>query len=35
MTQIRRITSKKWEIATSRNVDYEKLVTKGRFFSTK
>lgn len=35
MTDIRRITSEKWEIATSRNDDYEKLVTRGRFFPTK
>ena len=35
MTGMRRITSEKWEIATSRNEDYEKLVTRGRLFPTK
>lgn len=35
MTELRRITGEKWEIATSRNDDYEKLVTRGRLFPTK
>ena len=35
MTELRRITSKKWEISTSRKADYEKLVTKRRLFPTK
>lgn len=35
MNEVRRITSEKWEILTSRNDDYEKLVTRGRLFPTK
>lgn len=35
MTEMKRITVEKWEIATSRNVDYEKLVTRGKLFSSK
>lgn len=35
MTEMRRITGEKWEIATSRNDDYEKLVTRGKLFSAK
>lgn len=35
MTEMRRITGKKWEISTSRSDDYEKLVTRGRLFSAK
>lgn len=35
MTELRLITGEKWEIATSRNDDYEKLVTRGRFFPKK
>lgn len=35
MTELRRITGEKWEISTSRNDDYEKLVTRGKVFPTK
>lgn len=35
MTELRRITSEKWEILTSRNDDYEKIVTRGKLFPTK
>lgn len=35
MTELRRITSEKWEILTSRNDDYEKIVTREKIFPTK
>lgn len=35
MTELKRITGEKWEIVTSRNDDYEKLVTRGKLFSAK
>ena len=35
MTDLRRITVEKLEISTSRNDDYEKLVTRGKLFSAK